>query len=65
MPNQGFLIKFDGKDAERCFVCKFDYDDYSYEINNKTKKPIPPGTTKIDLEVANKPGSAACPALSA
>jgi len=51
MPNQGFLIKFDGKDAERCFVCKFDYDDYSYEINNKTKKPIPPGTTKIELEL--------------
>ncbi len=51
MSNEGFLIKFNGKDAEHCYACKFDYDDYSYEINNKDKKPIPPETTKIEIEL--------------
>ena len=51
MPDGGFLIKFDGKDAEHCYACKFDYDDYSYEINNKEKKSIPEGTKKIELEL--------------
>ena len=49
MPNGGFLVKFNGKEAERCYACKFDYDEYSYEINNKDKKPIPPGTQKIEI----------------
>ena len=51
MPNGGFLIRFDGKEAERCYACKFDYDKWSYEINNKDKKPIPSGTKKIEVIV--------------
>ena len=51
MTDGGFVVKFDGKEAERCYVCKFDYDDYSYEINNKEKKAIPAGTKKIEIEL--------------
>lgn len=51
MPSGGFLIKFDGKETKRCYACKFDYDNYSYELNNKDKKHIPSGTKKIEIEL--------------
>jgi len=51
MADGGFIIKFDGKEAERCYACKFDYDDYSYEISNKEKKEMPAGTRKIEIEL--------------
>ena len=51
MSDGGFVIKFDGKEAGRCYACKFDYDEYSYEINNKEKKEIPAGTKKIEIEL--------------
>jgi len=41
MAEGGFLIKFDGKEVERCFAAAFDYDDWSYTINRKEKKELP------------------------
>ena len=51
MPDGGFLIKFDGKEAERCYACKFDYDAYTHEINSSEKKKIPQDTKKIEIEL--------------
>ena len=28
MADGGFLVKFDGKEVERCFAVSFDYDDW-------------------------------------
>ena len=41
MAEGGFLIKFDGKEAERCYAVSFDYDEWSYVINVKEKKKLP------------------------
>lgn len=51
MPDGGFLIKFDGKKKQRCYACKFDYDEFSYEINEGKKKSIPSKTKKIEIEI--------------
>ena len=49
MANGGYLIRFDGKDKDRCYSCKFDYDECYYEINDKTQKPLPPKLKKIEI----------------
>jgi len=46
----GFLIKFDGKEVERCYAAAFDYDEWSYTINGKDKKELPP-VKSITIEV--------------
>ncbi len=53
MAKGGFLIKFDAKKAQpkRGYAVAFDYDEWSYAINNQTKKKIPKGTTKIVIEI--------------
>lgn len=53
MADGGFLIKFDGKKIkpQRCYMVAFDYDDWSYAINNKEKKAMPKGTKKITIEI--------------
>lgn len=51
MPDGGFLIKFDGKEAERCYAVKFDYDEWTYVLNEKEKRQLPPGTKAITVEV--------------
>ena len=51
MPDEGFLIKFDGKEAERCYSVKFDYDEWIYLINDKEKKTLPNGLKSIAVEV--------------
>jgi len=33
----GFLIKFDGKEVERCYAVAFDYDEWAY-IMGKRKR---------------------------
>jgi hypothetical protein len=42
MPDGGFLVKFDGKEAFRCYAVSFDYDEWTYSVNNETPKPFPP-----------------------
>lgn len=50
MAEGGFLIKFDGKEIERCYAVAFDYDERSYTINEKEKKDLPP-VKSITIEV--------------
>jgi len=40
-----------GKEAERCFACSFDYDIYEYSINGGEPKPLPEGIGTIEVEV--------------
>ena len=53
MAEGGFLIKFDAKKAkpQRCYAVAFDYDDWSYVINNQPKTAMPKGTQKIIIEI--------------
>ena len=51
MAEGGFLIKFSGKKPQGCYAVAFDYDEWSYTVNNQAKKKIPKGTTKITIEI--------------
>lgn len=51
MAEGGFLIKFDGKEAERSYAVAFDYDEWSYTVNEREKKGIPKGVRTITVEV--------------
>lgn len=51
MAEGGFLVKFDGKEIERCFAVSFDYDDWQYTINETEKKDLPPGIKSITVEI--------------
>ena len=51
MADGGFLIKFDGKEVERCFSCKFDYDEWQYVVNEQDAKPLPDKLRKIEIVV--------------
>lgn len=50
MAEGGFLVKFDGKKAVRCYAIAFDYDDWQYTINDTKKKKLPP-VQNITIEV--------------
>jgi hypothetical protein len=41
MSEGGFLIKFDGKEAKRCYKVTFDYDGEEYTVNDSETKPLP------------------------
>jgi len=43
MAEGGFLVKFDGKEVERCYAVSFDYDDWQYTVNGTDKKELPAG----------------------
>ncbi len=51
MAEGGFLIKFDGKEAERCYAVSFDYDLREYTINNTEPKPLPADVETITVMV--------------
>lgn len=51
MAEGGFLIKFDEKETQRCYAVAFDYDEWSYVVNEKEKKEIPKGIQKITIEI--------------
>lgn len=51
MAEGGFLIKFDGKEVERCFAVSFDYDDWQYVVNDTEKKELPAGVESITIKV--------------
>lgn len=51
MATGGFLIKFDGKKPQRGYAVAFDYDEWSYAINNQKKKAMPKGIRKITIEI--------------
>ena len=54
MADGGFLVKFDGKEVERCFAVAFDYDDWQYVINGTEKKELPAVVKKISIEIEGK-----------
>ena len=49
MPDGGFLVKFDGKEAFRCYFVSFDYDEWFYTVNNNEKHVIPPNVKNISI----------------
>lgn len=53
MPEGGFLVKFDDKKKtqKRCYAAAFDYDEWSYAVNNSRMQSIPKGVKKITIEV--------------
>lgn len=51
MADGGFLIKFDGKEIERCYAVAFDYDEWVYAVNEEEATPIPGGVKKIEIIV--------------
>lgn len=50
MAEGGFVVKFDGKEVERCYAVAFDYDDWQYTINNTEKRKLP-SVQNITIEV--------------
>ena len=55
MAEGGFLVKFDGKKAVRCYTVAFEFDEWQYKINNKTKKRLPLDVKKISVEIEKDP----------
>jgi len=51
MAEGGFLVKFDGKNAVRCYAVAFDYDEWQYTINDAEKKELPSGIKSITVEI--------------
>jgi hypothetical protein len=50
MAEGGFLVKFDGKKAVRCYAISFDYDERQYTVNQTDTRPLPL-VKKITIEV--------------
>lgn len=51
MPDGGFLVKFNGKEAFRCYTVAFYYHEWQYMINEKERKELPKDTKTITVEV--------------
>jgi hypothetical protein len=51
MADGGFLVKFDGKEAFRCYAVAFDYEEWQYIINGTDKKKLPVGIKSITVEI--------------
>lgn len=51
MAEGGFLVKFDGKEVERCYAVSFDYDERQYVVNDTEKHELPIGVGKITIEI--------------
>ena len=50
MTDGGFLVKFDGKEAFRCYTVSFDYDELTYKKNNEDPQDFPAeGIKKIEI----------------
>ncbi len=56
MADGGFLVKFDGKEAARCYAISVDYDMYEYKINNDHSRELPRGLKTITIEVEKAQG---------
>lgn len=51
MAEGGFLVKFDGKKAFRCWGVSIDYDTWSYRANAEAEKPLPGKLKKVEIVV--------------
>ena len=50
MGDGGFVVKFDGKEACRCYKIALDHDEWKYAINNQEAKELPQGVKAITVE---------------
>jgi len=51
MADGGFVVKFDGKTAARCFAVSFDYDGWEYTVNENDTRPLPKKVKSIAVVV--------------
>jgi hypothetical protein len=51
MADGGFLVKFDGKEAFRCYAVAFDYDEWQYTVNNTENHELPSCVKSITIKV--------------
>ncbi len=51
MADGGFLVKFNGKKAARCYKISFFYDDWTYTTNVDEPKPLPDKLKQISIEI--------------
>jgi hypothetical protein len=51
MAQGGFLVKFDGKEVQRCYAVAFDYDENEYVVNAKERHELPMDVSKITIVV--------------
>ena len=49
MADGGFLVKFDGKEVQRCYKVSFDYDEGQYTINDDEPKSLPQGVKAVTI----------------
>jgi len=53
MSKGGFLVKFDGKKSDRCYLASFDYDKWEYTVNGSKTKHLPPKLKNISIKPEN------------
>ena len=53
MAERGYLVKFNGKKAVRCYAVAFDYDEGWYKVNNDKPKKLP-NVKKISIEIEKR-----------
>ena len=51
MPEEGFVVKINGKELCRCYAIAFDYDEWQYKINDKEIHQLPEDIESISVEV--------------
>lgn len=51
MPDGGFVVKIDGKKGQRCYKVTFDYDEWTYTVNDGEAKGLPKGLKEIRVKV--------------
>jgi len=51
MADGGFVIKFDGKEIERCYAVSLDYDEWKYTVNDTKEKALPQDVKSITIEI--------------
>lgn len=51
MADGGFIIRFDGKEADRCCAVSFDYDAWEYTTNSGEAKSLPDGVRRIIVDI--------------
>ena len=51
MADGGFLVRIDGKELCRGYSIKFDYDEWTYSVNNGAPAGLPKIEKGISVEV--------------
>jgi hypothetical protein len=51
MSRGGFVVRFDGKLAARCYRVSFDYDHWHYRTNDDPAQELPANLESITVEV--------------